>query len=91
MVANSYWAAKKGREALKIIYDNGPNAQLSSAEITRIYAESAKQPGPVARKEGDAANALGRAAKTCGRGLRGTFPGARHNGADELHRPRQER
>ena len=32
----------------------GPNAQLNSAEITRIYAESAKQPGPVARKEGDA-------------------------------------
>lgn len=65
VVANSYWAAKKGREALKIVYDNGPNAQLNSAEITRIYAESAKQPGPVARKEGDAANALGLAPGGC--------------------------
>jgi isoquinoline 1-oxidoreductase subunit beta len=64
VVANHYWAAKKAREALKITWDEGPNAQLSSAEITRIYTESAKQPGPVARKEGDAATALGGAAKT---------------------------
>jgi len=64
VVANSYWAAKKGREALKITWDEGPNAQLSSAEITRVYSESAKQPGPVARKEGDAVNVLGGAAKT---------------------------
>ena len=64
VVADSYWAAKKGREALNITWDEGPNAQLSSAEITRIYAETAKQPGPTARKEGDAVNALGGAAKT---------------------------
>ena len=53
VVADSYWTAKKGREALKITWDEGPNAQLSSAEISRIYAEAAKEPGPVARKEGD--------------------------------------
>jgi isoquinoline 1-oxidoreductase beta subunit len=63
VVANSYWAAKKGREALKIVWDEGPNAQLSSAEITRIYAEIAKQSGPVARKEGDAVATLAGAAK----------------------------
>jgi isoquinoline 1-oxidoreductase beta subunit len=64
VVANSYWAAKKGREALKITWDEGPNAQLTSAEITRLYGEAAKQPGPVARKEGDAAGVLTGAAKT---------------------------
>ena len=63
VVANSYWTAKKGREALKITWDEGQNAQLNSAEITRIYAESAKQPGPVARKEGDAAATLAAAQK----------------------------
>src|SRR4029453_15566195 len=63
-VGDGFWGAKKGREALKITWDEGPNAQLSSAEITRSYSESAKQPGPVARKEGDAVNALGGAAKT---------------------------
>ena len=35
VVADSYWAAQKRREALKITWDEGPNAQLSSAEITR--------------------------------------------------------
>jgi isoquinoline 1-oxidoreductase beta subunit len=64
VVANSYWAAKKGREALKITWDEGPNAQLSSAEITRIYAETAKQPGPTARKDGDALKAFADAGKT---------------------------
>ena len=64
MVADSYWAAKKGREALNITWDEGPNAQLSSAEITRIYAETAKQSGPAARKEGDAVTTLAGATKT---------------------------
>jgi isoquinoline 1-oxidoreductase beta subunit len=64
VVANNYWAAKKAREALKITWDEGANAQLSSAEITRIYAEAAKQPGPVARREGDAAKTLDGVGKT---------------------------
>ncbi len=64
VVADSYWTAKKGRETLKINWDEGANAQLSSAEISRIYAEAAKEPGPVARKEGDVVKTLGAAAKT---------------------------
>ena len=64
VVANSYWAAKKGREALKITWDEGPNAQLSSAEISRIYADAAKAIRTGARKEGDAVSALAGAAKT---------------------------
>jgi len=53
VVADSYWAAKKGREALRITWDDGPNGQQSSAAITQLYAETAKQPGPVARKEAE--------------------------------------
>src|SRR5207245_8450449 len=63
VVADSYWAAKKGREALRITWDEGPNGQQSSAAITQLYAETAKQPGPVARKEADGENALAAAAK----------------------------
>ncbi len=63
VVADNYWAAKKGREALKITWDEGANAQLSSAEISRVYAETAKQSGPAARKEGDAMPTLAGAAK----------------------------
>jgi isoquinoline 1-oxidoreductase beta subunit len=90
VVADSYWAAKKGREALNITWDEGPNAQLSSAEITRIYAETAKQPGPAARKEGDAVHAC-QCCENHGRRLRGAFSRPCHHGADELHRPRRER
>jgi isoquinoline 1-oxidoreductase beta subunit len=64
VVADSYWTAKRGRDALRITWDEGSNARLNSAEITRIYAEAAKQPGPVARKEGDVLRALPAAAKT---------------------------
>src|SRR5205823_13064855 len=63
VVADSYWAAKKGREALRITWDEGPNGQQSSAAITQLYAETAKQPGPVARKEADAESTLAAAAK----------------------------
>jgi isoquinoline 1-oxidoreductase beta subunit len=64
VVANSYWAAKKGRDALEITWDEGANRELSSAEISRIYAEAAKKPGPAARKEGDAEKVLADAQKT---------------------------
>ena len=63
VVADSYWAAKKGREALTITWDEGPNGQQSSAAITQLYAETAKQPGPVARKEADGESALAAATK----------------------------
>ncbi|MFO1349774.1 MAG: xanthine dehydrogenase family protein molybdopterin-binding subunit [Gammaproteobacteria bacterium] len=62
VVADGYWAAKQGRDALEIQWDNGANATLSSAGISRAMAEAAKQEGVVAHKEGDVASA--KAAKT---------------------------
>ena len=63
VVADSYWAAKRGRDALQITWDEGPNAQQSSAAITKLWAETAKQTGPVAKKVGDAESTLAAAAK----------------------------
>ena len=63
VVADSYWAAKRGRDALQITWDEGSNAQQSSAAITKLWAETAKQPGPVAKKAGDAESTLSAAAK----------------------------
>lgn len=63
VVADGYWAAKRGRDALRIEWDEGPNASLTSAEISRGYAQLAQQPGKVARRDGDPAKALGEAAK----------------------------
>jgi len=63
VVADGYWPALKGREALVITWDEGPLAGLDSQAQREQYAELAKQPGAVARKEGDVADAMGRAAQ----------------------------
>ena len=63
VVADTYWHARRGREALQITWDEGPNANLTSAEISRTYAQLATQPGKVARRDGDPAKALGEAAR----------------------------
>jgi isoquinoline 1-oxidoreductase beta subunit len=64
VVADGFWPAKRGREALEVLWDDGPLATLDSKAQRDQYAELAKQDGAVARKEGDAAAALGKAAKT---------------------------
>jgi isoquinoline 1-oxidoreductase beta subunit len=64
VVADNYWAASKGAQALEITWDEGPLAKLSSADITKRYAELAQQPGRVARNDGDTAAALEGASKS---------------------------
>jgi isoquinoline 1-oxidoreductase beta subunit len=64
VVAESTWAAMEGRKALEITWDEGPNASLTSAEISRGFAKLAAGPAAVAREEGDAEAALKRAART---------------------------
>jgi isoquinoline 1-oxidoreductase beta subunit len=64
VVADGFWPAKKGREALEIVWDDGPLATLDSRAQLAEYAALAKQPGVLARREGDAAGALAKAAKT---------------------------
>ena len=63
VVADGFWAAKKGRDALKIEWDEGVNAKLSSASITEKLKALAEKPGADARKEGDADKALDGATK----------------------------
>jgi len=65
-VANTYANAKKAAEALKISYDGGPNAKLSSESL---YAEAKRlqgldDSGQYFVKDGDPAAAFGTAAKT---------------------------
>ena len=63
IVADSFWAAKKGREALRVVWDEGPNATLSSQELWQKYAVLAEQPGLSARRDGHAEKALKAAAR----------------------------
>src|SRR3989442_5351572 len=58
VVADGYWPAKKGRDALEVSWDEGANASVSSASITQLFAQRAEQPGAVARHDGEAETAL---------------------------------
>src|SRR5256886_3943654 len=58
VVADGLWPALQGRKALRVMWDEGPTAQVSSATITREYEAAAKQPGQVAKNEGDAEKVL---------------------------------
>ena len=58
VVADNYWAASKGVEALVVTWDEGPLKTLNSADIMKKYVALAEQPGKVARNDGDAPTAL---------------------------------
>jgi len=63
VIASGFWAAKKGRAALKVEWDLGPNAGMSSAGMRADYKKLAEGPGKVARKDGDPEGALKSAAQ----------------------------
>ncbi|HXV86378.1 MAG TPA: xanthine dehydrogenase family protein molybdopterin-binding subunit, partial [Gemmatimonadales bacterium] len=58
VVADGYWPATKGRDALQVQWDEGPTARVSSQSIDRLFAERAARPGAVARHEGSPEAAL---------------------------------
>ncbi|MEZ5832136.1 MAG: molybdopterin cofactor-binding domain-containing protein [Dongiaceae bacterium] len=63
VVATNTWAAIKGREALKIEWDDGPHGSYSSEEYKATLEAAARQPGAVVRTEGDTDKAMAGAAK----------------------------
>lgn len=64
VVADHYWAAKLGRDALKVEWDLGPNAALDSEALRAQFGQLAGTPGLPAAQAGDVAAALPKAAKT---------------------------
>jgi isoquinoline 1-oxidoreductase beta subunit len=63
VVADGFWPARQGRDALEIEWDESPLADFSTSQLAQDYAELSRKPGAVARKDGDAPAALARAAK----------------------------
>jgi isoquinoline 1-oxidoreductase subunit beta len=59
VVADGFWAAKKGRDALKAQWDPGPHGDADSAKILESYRAKVKTSGAEAKSAGDAAGALG--------------------------------
>ena len=58
ILADNTWSALQARRVLDVTWDEGPNADLSSAGIRAAFVDLASRPGLEARKEGDAAAAL---------------------------------
>ncbi len=78
--AHGFWAAKKGRDALKVNWDTSKAEARSSVEIINEYKSAAKKSGKIAAERGDVAAAFGADAKTDGKTFDAeyTFPFLAH-------------
>lgn len=63
VVADDFWQALKGREALEVAWDEGEWAQLSTPAMRREYTKLATMPGRAARHDGDAPAGLAMATR----------------------------
>ncbi|MNF45682.1 Isoquinoline 1-oxidoreductase subunit beta [compost metagenome] len=63
VIADHFWAAKLGRDALKIEWNPGPNAGLDSQALLENFRKLATTPGLNAGQAGDAQAALAKAAR----------------------------
>ncbi|MCA2997103.1 MAG: xanthine dehydrogenase family protein molybdopterin-binding subunit [Rhodocyclaceae bacterium] len=65
VVADTWWHAKKGLDALKIEWDDGPNAKASSAAFAEVVkAGLSAKDAAVGNKKGDALAAIATSART---------------------------
>ncbi|WP_223467247.1 xanthine dehydrogenase family protein molybdopterin-binding subunit [Pseudomonas sp. GL-RE-26] len=63
VIADHFWAAKLGRDALKIEWNPGPNAGLNSQTLLENFRKLATTPGLNAGQAGDTQAALAKAVK----------------------------
>jgi len=63
VIADGFWSAKKGRDALEVVWDEGPLATLSTSGMREQYMNLVKTPGAVAKKKGNPESAFSKAAR----------------------------
>ncbi len=63
VLASNYWTAKKGRDALKVEWDESKAFKKSTDAIIADYKALVTKPGIVARKDGDALGVLEKSKK----------------------------
>lgn len=63
VLADNSWAAMQGRNALSIVWEEGPHAGESSETLHKQFLENAAKPGKALRNDGDADAALSKSAK----------------------------
>jgi isoquinoline 1-oxidoreductase subunit beta len=57
VIAENYWAAKQGREALKLVWDEAGHDRPDTAQLLKQYQALSQKPGVQAAKAGDIASA----------------------------------
>jgi isoquinoline 1-oxidoreductase beta subunit len=63
VIADGFWSANKGRDAMEVVWDEGPLATLSTSGMREQYMNLVKTPGAVSRKKGNPESALSKAAR----------------------------
>jgi isoquinoline 1-oxidoreductase beta subunit len=63
VVGRNTWAAIQGRRALKITWEDGPNASYDSVSYKATLEEAARKPAKAVRNDGDVAAAMAGAAR----------------------------
>ena len=63
VVADSFWSARKGRDALVVEWNEGPGATIDTDALEAEYDRLARTPGAPALRRGDADAALAGAAR----------------------------
>jgi isoquinoline 1-oxidoreductase subunit beta len=63
VVADNTWTAIQGRNALDIQWDEGPNANVSTESMFKLFGDATQKPGVSAKKAGDANSAMNGAAQ----------------------------
>src|SRR5690242_5430066 len=58
VIARNTGAAIKGRDALKVVWEDGPNGKYDSAAYRKELEDAARNPGLIVRKDGDVDAAL---------------------------------
>ncbi|MBB4396349.1 xanthine dehydrogenase family protein molybdopterin-binding subunit [Bradyrhizobium sp. ERR14] len=58
VIGDHMWAAKKGLEALKIEWNEGPNAAITTKDVWDDLRKASQKDGVVAKSDGDIAKAL---------------------------------
>jgi isoquinoline 1-oxidoreductase beta subunit len=63
VIAERFWPAKLGRDKLKVKWDEGENASLSTTKMLSDFSAQSASPGTVAKKVGDPQSAMASASK----------------------------
>jgi isoquinoline 1-oxidoreductase beta subunit len=63
VIAERFWPAKLGRDKLKVKWDEGDNASLSTTKMLSEFSALSASPGAIAKKVGDPQSAMASANK----------------------------